>query len=211
MHYPPRMFPWICLDAGATLKMDAQMPQGWPDARHDEVAGTFHMWRESVRELMKAEGLAWYVVIDPAASPNLPGLLWTLEGAPRVWPLCTRASGPGLTMSGPLLVAAEPDGDLIGWFVDGSRDHALGVLYAVPAGGCRALLEHLRGLLDCERQPGGMGLSRFHDPRVLHALFRSGDRCRLGMVLGPGNMLLAWEPRRSEPVRLDAEPRPVTP
>ena len=173
------------------------------DQTHGEGARpSYAQWRRHVHDAMAASDMSWFAVLDPAASRDLPGLLWTIEEEPMAWPLLTRGVPREVAVRGPLFVRLEPNGELAQWFLDGAGEHALGLVCAVERGGEGGLFRHFRRLLAWEHPDAGPCLLRCYDPRVLHALCRFHDAQWALCVPGPAAMLFAWEPGLAEPVFL---------
>lgn len=173
------------------------------DEAHGEGSRmSYAQWRRHVLNAMAASDMSWFAVLDPAASRDLPGLLWTVEKEPMAWPLLPDAVPREVAVRGPLFVRLMPNGELAQWFLDGAGEHALGLVCAVKRGGEGGLFRHFRRLLAWEHPAAGPCLLRVHDPRVLHALCRFRDPQWALCVPGPAAMLFAWEPGRAEPVFL---------
>ena len=172
----------------------------------------FHQWRDRIDGQMEGTGgLKWCALIDPAAHPELPGLLWEFRGDEELCPLFMNTMLSEVSLRGPLFTVLQPYGKIADWFLSNAEMSAVGVLYAVPQGRENALFEHLQNLLETPLPSGGTGLFRFYDPRVLHALHHFPDRQWSSLAVGPAQSLHAWEPGRAEAVELrDGTPEILT-
>ncbi len=84
-------------------------------------------------------GLKWCALVDPAAHPELPGLLWEFRGDEEICPLFMNTMLSEVSLGGPLFTVLQPFGKITEWFLSNAEMSAVGVLYAVPEGRENAL------------------------------------------------------------------------
>lgn len=180
-----------------------------PGAAAPESAGSAHgvqsfqEWREMIRGQMEVSvGLKWCALVDPAAHPELPGLLWEFQEDAEIWPLFMNTMLSEVSLLGPLFTVLQPFWKITEWLLSNAEMSAVGVLYAVAEGRENALFEHLQNLLETPLHSGGTGLFRFYDPRVLHAVQHFPERQWSRLTVGPAQSLHAWEPGRAGAVEL---------
>jgi hypothetical protein len=199
-------------------RLVAHMSGSILDAAASESVGSahgvqsFHQWRDRIDgQMEESVGLKWCALVDPAAHPELPGLLWEFRGDEEICPLFMNTMLSEVSLGGPLFTVLQPFGKITEWFLSNAEMSAVGVLYAVPEGRENALFEHLQNLLETPLPSGGTGLFRFYDPRVLHAVHHFPDRQWSRLTVGPAQSRHAWEPGRAEAVELrDGTPEILT-
>ena len=172
-------------------------------ARPTRCPPTYKEWRTGISaQTIRADDWKWCAIIDSASDPDLPGLLWAFQENAEMWPLFMNTMMHEISLKGPVFVVLRPHGKIADWLLTRAETSAVGILYAVAEGKEHDLFEHLQNLLETPLPDGGSGLLRFYDPRVLHALTRFPDKKWTRLVVGPAELLHAWEPGRAEAIEL---------
>ena len=155
----------------------------------------YEEWRTATSGLYDQAGpdLRCYWVIDPCASPDLPGILDAVKPGENRIPLFLNTYREAVAKAGPTLVPYIPGSDFNNWLFNLLETAPAGYLVQVARGEEDGLYEHLQNLAECTGPDGKRAMFRFFDPRIMYAVTTFPYPTAAEQLLGPVLRLDGWE------------------